>query len=304
MTATDAYYIKLGTGGKWAEDSITRGIARIGWSEVPIDLIRERDWAAIDAIVRPLNKSPGAATSDARALQRFVLSKPDDIWTTFHDSRMWWGRLREGEIDQDEISKYRVLVGGWSDKSATGSALLINQLPGCLAQLQGFRATICKVHADEVLRRVLSATPSPEFEAVSQARNTLAAEVEKAIRLLHWKDFELLVDLVFRQSGWRRTSLLGETMRSVDLELEDTVAGDKYQVQVKSRADRAVLAACEAEFCAESFRRFYLVVHSPQGGLEAVDTPTDADVQLVKIDRLATMVVDAGLTGWLLDKIR
>jgi hypothetical protein len=160
------------------------------------------------------------------------------------------------------------------------------------------------VHADEVLRRVLSATPSPEFEAVRLARDALAAEVEKAIRLLHWKDFELLVDLVFRQSGWRRTSLLGETMKSVDLELEDTVAGDKYQVQVKSRADRAVLAACKAEFCAGSFRRFYLVVHTPEGGLGDEPTSSDAEVQLVMTDRLALMVVDAGLTGWLLDKIR
>ena len=270
----------------------------------PIDLIHRRDWAAIDEMLRPLSKSPGTATSDLRALQRFVLSKGDDIWITFHDSRMWWGRLHEGEIAQDERSKYRAVVGGWSDKSATGSVLLINQLPGSLAQVQGFRATICKVHADEVLRRVLSATPSPEFEAVRVARSTLAAEVEKAIRLLHWKDFELLVDLVFRQSGWRRTSLLGETMKSVDLELEDTVSGDKYQVQVKSRADQNVLSACQADFCVESFRRFYLVVHTPEGGLEDVVTPSDADVQLVKTDRLATMVVDAGLTGWLLDKIR
>jgi hypothetical protein len=304
MTATDTYYIKLGTGGRWAEESIKRSIVRVGWSRVPLDLIHKRDWVTIDKIERPLSKSPGAATSDLRALQRFVLSKPDDIWITFHDSRMWWGRLGEGEVAEDDTSKYRVVVGGWSDKSATGSTLLINQLPGCLAQLQGFRGTICKVHADEVLRRVLSATPSPEFEAVRLARNTLAAEVEKAIRLLHWKDFELLVDLVFRQSGWRRTSLLGETMKSVDLELEDTVAGDKYQVQVKSRADEAVLRDCEAEFCAESFRRFYLVVHTPEGGLETAVTPRDADVQLVKVDRLATMVVDAGLTGWLLDKIR
>jgi hypothetical protein len=79
MTATDAYYIKLGTGGKWAKESIKHGVARIGWTRVPIDLIHRGDWAAIDDILRPLSKTPGAATSDLRALQRIVLSKPDDI---------------------------------------------------------------------------------------------------------------------------------------------------------------------------------------------------------------------------------
>jgi hypothetical protein len=31
MKATDAYYLKLGRGGKWAKDSIEHGRARIGW---------------------------------------------------------------------------------------------------------------------------------------------------------------------------------------------------------------------------------------------------------------------------------
>ena len=83
---------------------------------------------------------------------------------------------------------------------------------------------------------------------------------------------------------------------------EDVVAFDKYQVQVKSRADLNVLRARKAEFCAGSLRRFYLVVHSPEDGLQSVITPSDADVQLVRIDRLATILVDAGLTGWLFGK--
>jgi len=74
MTAADAYYIKLGTGGKWDEESITRGIARIGWSGVPIDPIHKMDWGTTNEILRPLSKSPGAATSDLRALQRFLLA--------------------------------------------------------------------------------------------------------------------------------------------------------------------------------------------------------------------------------------
>ena len=31
----NAYYIKLGAGGKWEADSIQTGRARIGWSNIP-----------------------------------------------------------------------------------------------------------------------------------------------------------------------------------------------------------------------------------------------------------------------------
>lgn len=56
-----------------------------------------------------------------------------------------------------------------------------------------------------------------------QARTALIDEVQGALRELHWKDFETLVDLLFRQAGWRRLSMLGETMKYADLELEEPI---------------------------------------------------------------------------------
>jgi hypothetical protein len=50
-----------------------------------------------------------------------------------------------------------------------------------------------------------------------------------------------LVDLVFRQAGWQRLSVLGETMKFTDMDLLEPVTGDQYQVQVKSAATLADL---------------------------------------------------------------
>ncbi len=130
-----------------------------------------------------------------------VGSTPSDVWITFHGSRLWWCRLAESMIEQDEVSKYRILKGVWSDTDIKGNLLLIEQLPGRLAQIQGFRGTACRVREVEELRRLLNHQPSEVLKAIQSSREDLAQKVVEGIRQLHWKDFEVLVDLVFRASG-------------------------------------------------------------------------------------------------------
>ncbi len=89
-------------------------------------------------------------------------------------------------------------------------------VPGVLAQVQGFRGTACKVRQVETLLRLLNAESSPACQAVMSARTALIREVKAALGGLYWKDFETLVDLLFRHAGWRRLSALGETMKFAD----------------------------------------------------------------------------------------
>ncbi|XYH92975.1 restriction endonuclease [Sorangium sp. So ce1128] len=139
--------------------------------------------------------------------------------------------------------------------------------------------------------------------ALAEAKNALVLKTAQAIKNLHWKDFELLVDLVFRQSGWRRVSAVGTTMKSVDIELEDPIAGDRYQVQIKSRATMEIASKCKEEFSASSFRKYYFVVHTPDHELLGAKDLDDDGFEVILPERLARMVVDGGLTGWLRDKI-
>ncbi|MBI1213642.1 MAG: hypothetical protein GC190_19460, partial [Alphaproteobacteria bacterium] len=45
---------------------------------------------------------------------------------------------------------------------------------------------------------------SPELENADEAERAMIAAIIGLMRLLTWQDFELLVDLVFSASGWRR----------------------------------------------------------------------------------------------------
>lgn len=149
----------------------------------------------------------------------------------------------------------------------------------------------------------LNGEPSPAYVRVENAKHALSHAVETAVRELHWKDFETLVDLVFRYAGWRRVSLLGETMKFADLELEDPITRDRYQVQIKARADLADFERYAREFSRDAFRRLYFVVQSPTEKLQSHTSP-DGSITLVRPSELADMVVDAGLTSWLLDRVR
>lgn len=303
ITASNAYYLKLGRGGAWAADSIEHGRARIGWSDIPLESIRRGKWDTIRSTLQARASTLGAGTMDANALERFCRSTEADLWITFHGSRLWWGRLKDGPVEEDATSKYRPLVDGWHDKATTGELLLSNQIPGALASVQGFRATVCQVREKDALLRLLGGDRSPEHRLLSGARENLVQAVVTAIRKLHPKDFELLVDLTFRQTGWRRTSMVGKSMKSVDMELRDPTTGDQYQVQVKSRVNLTEARDCKGTFDPSSgFRRYYLVVHSPAPALESADLDDD-QFELIGPDRLARMVADGGLIGWLLDRI-
>jgi hypothetical protein len=73
-------------------------------------------------------------------------------------------------------------------------------------------------------------------------------------------------------------------------------------VQVKSRAGLADLQATIASFSPEDFRRVFFVVHSPNCDLvSATDVPDH--VEIVSPKRLGELAMDAGLVGWLEEKV-
>lgn len=294
-----AFYVKLGAGGEWESDSLANGVIRFGWAQQSIDDIHAGRWDRISQQLRAQLK-PGVATSDLNRLRDIAESTEDDLWITFAGAKLWWARLT-GPVRQDATSKYRATLGGWRDTSTAGKLLILNELPGKLAMLQGFRGTVCRVHEHDLLARVLSGERSELAESISSHRRALAGVMEQAIRALHWKDFETLVDLVFRDTGWERVSVLGQQARGYDLELREAVTGDRYVVQVKSQARRADLAATAAQFSPANYRRVFFVVHSPAADLAgATDLPEY--IQLLAPTQLAELALASGLVQWLEDK--
>ncbi len=301
---TTAFYIKLGRGGEWENESIETGKLRLGWQQQSVEDINAGRWELIEEQLRAKDhgKRVAATTSDLNALKIIAASGGEDIWITFFKAKLWWTRLASGPVEQDGISKFRRTAEPWRDHAADGRLLVINALPGKISQLQGFRATVCRVKYGDLLRRTLNGTRSPLATAIRDHRETLAQHLTKAIQELHWKDFETLVDLVFRAAGWVRVSVLGQHAKAYDLELQEPIIGDRYVVQVKSRAGLADLQATIANFSPEDFRRVFFVVHSPNDDLMgATDIPDH--VEIVSPKRLGELAMDAGLVAWLEDKV-
>jgi hypothetical protein len=307
LRATRAFYIKLGRGGIWEADSISRGILRLGWGEVPLRLIQRGDWASITRLIRKYHrgKPAGIASADLNALRNICLATPNDVWLTFHDSRLWWGRVKDEPVRKDATSKYRKLRGGWRSTSLAGHPLTLDQVPGVLAKYQAFRGTSCSVRELDIVTHLLEGRPSTASVRLQQAIEALEQEVASAVTQLHWKDFEILVDLVFQGStGWQRRSRLGETMKAIDLELEDPLTRDVYQVQVKSQATaKDFRDFAGGRPAGGHIRRSYFVVHTPSADLQALGDGTRT-VQLVTPKAFARMVLRAGRIGWVSDRIR
>ncbi|MEO8099115.1 MAG: hypothetical protein ABI811_15535 [Acidobacteriota bacterium] len=302
MQFRKAFYIKLGKGGEWEKDSLEHDLMRIGWAPNSLEDINSGNWTTIETQLRSAQKHRGTATRDCNALRQIVESSPEDVWITFSSSRLYWCRLARGPVQEDGLSKFRRVQGNWDDHDERGGLLTVTEIPGTLSSLQGFRGTVCRVLDTNRLRRLLGGEPSPVHGRVTVARQALAFEVEGALKELHWKDFETVVDLLFRQAGWRRLSVLGETMKFADLELQEPINKEKYQVQVKSKATIQDFEKYRGDFSNKGFRKLFFVVHTPEGGLDRLTSTPEAE--LVLPHRLADMVVDAGLVDWLLAKIR
>jgi hypothetical protein len=299
----NAFYIKLGRAGCWEEDSIRSGKLRLGWTNQSLADINAGHWDTIEAQLR--QEQPGSrqvATTDLHRLRDIVESSEDDIWITFHAAKLWWARLANGPVQADHISKFRLTTDGWHDTSASGRLLVTNDLPGKLAMLQGFRGTVCRVAHGALLARVLAGTRSSLASAIAGQREQLSTHLASAIRELHWKDYETLVDLVFRHAGWERVSVLGQHAKAYDLELREPLTGTRYVVQVKSQAGLADAKAAAAQFSPNDYRKVFFVVHSPDRDLLGC-TSLPSHVELVEPARLAQLALDAGLTQWLEDKV-
>ena len=178
----------------------------------------------------------------------------------------------------------------------------VDMIPGKISQLQGFRATLCKVNYIELLQRTLNGTRSPEATAISVSASSLSQLLANAIKELHWKDFETLVDMVFRNAGWMRVSVLGQQAKGYDLILQEPIIGERYVVQVKSQAGLAELLSTISNFSTDDFRKLFFVVHSPDDDLSgATDIPKH--VEIVTPLRLGELALDAGLVAWIEEKV-
>jgi hypothetical protein len=168
--------------------------------------------------------------------------------------------------------------------------------------VQGFRGTICKVRELQYLINKINGVVRPEIEAALLSRTEFEGSIEALVRTLTWQDFELLVDLLFRQAGWQRMATLGKTEKNIDLDLYSPITEERFLVQVKSSANLSKLQGfADGISNFGNFDRAYFIVHSPANDLIGSQIPDNIEVWLPS--DIARRVVAFGLAEWIIEKV-
>ena len=295
-----ALYIKLGRSGTWEKECLENGILRFGYKETPFDAAVLGDWKTVHKHWLATREDPGAATRDVNQIRHYFEAGEDTLWITFSGGGLWWCFAKAGvKQHEDGEGSYRDTVSGWHDTDIKGVTLSFDKLSGNLLKVQAFQGTICVIREFEYLNRKLNALLLPQVEKAVEAENQMVQRIVPLMRLLTWQDFELLVDLVFTNSGWRRVGQVGKTQKTVDIELMLPTTGERAFVQIKSSAGKRDLDEYLARLKdSGAYDRMFFVWHS--GDLGEVK---ENNVALIGPDRLARMVFDAGLTTWLREKV-
>ena len=297
---TRALYIKLGRKGSWEKECLENGILRFGYKETPFKAAKSGDWETVHSFWLANRGDQGTATRDVKQIRCYFEAGDDTLWITFSGGLLWWCFAKPGvKLHPDGHGSYRTTVDGWRNTDIDGGKLSFEKLSGNLLKVQAFQGTICDVREFEYLKRKLNGQLLPEVEEAVKAENQMVRNIIPLMRLLTWQDFELLVDLVFSNSGWRRVGQVGKTQKTVDIELILPTTGERAFVQIKSSAGKRDLADyLERLKASVAYDRMFFVWHSGDvGEVEA------SDVALIGPERLARMVFDAGLTSWLRAKV-
>jgi hypothetical protein len=295
-----AYFIKLGLGGQWEKSCIENGTIHLGFDKTDHAACLAGNWEKIRNDELKNGRAKGTATVITNEIKHFYEEPEETLWITFYANRMWWCFAKR-EVEQlQDGSKIRNVIDQWRDTDIHDRPLSFEKISGRLLKVKGFQGTICSVDCAYVSNKINAITS----KEVTQSKNCIVAlrlSLIPLIQNLTWKDFELLVDLVFSNAGWQRVSVLGKTEKNIDLDLLSPVTGERVMVQIKAASDKKEFEYYCQEFDqTKDFVRFFYVVHTPLKSLLNAKVPSRT--QLVFAEQLVELVINAGLVEWLIKK--
>ncbi|MGI6395025.1 MAG: restriction endonuclease [bacterium] len=307
ISAENVLFIKLGRGGDFEEKCIEEKTLKLGYSEVDHELCKKGDWKKVQKIFLEKKCSLSVATNHMNQIKQFYTADEKTLWITFHANNLWWCFSKPEITICSDGTKTRPVIGEWFNKDTDGKPLSFDRLSGKLLKTQGYRGTICKVEAKDDLIHKINGTQSDKLKNVIDSKSCLENNLIELIKDLSWQDFEILVDLIFRNGGWQRSSTLGDQLKTIDLDLMSPLTGDKIAVQVKSKSDKKEFEQYLENFKNfKDYRRFYYFVHQPENDLcnypEIPGIKDDITVHLVFEEKISKMVISSGLIDWIINK--
>lgn len=306
ITPSTVRYIKLGVGNQWFESCKRNNRLEFGHHDVPHAVAMMGDRKAIAKIYVDMGRTPGKGADYARAVFDFYHLDESCLWITFAEGSLWWAFAKRDvvmlEPDGNHGVRCRDLVTSWSNLDVNGNVLSQSSLSTRLTKVAAYRQTLCGVgDAEAYLVNRINGVVEPFVAEAQAVQSSLIRVTEQLIAQLHWRDFEIVCDLIFARSGWQRTSELGGLQKDTDLVLEQSATGERAFVQVKSSSDQATLDRYVAEFEADpSFDRMFFVCHTSK--VELVVRSSVKPTHVWAGQTTARQAIAAGLIDWLMKK--
>jgi hypothetical protein len=300
-------YIKLGQGGVWAAEAIEQSIVPFGFSQVSHAPCAAADWDEVRRELGAAGRTKVGVTQGVRELRDFYELPDNALWITFADRHLYWTFAWAAVVAFDDPApgswhRFRPCMASWSRLSLTGEPLSTSSLSSALTRVAGFRQTICTVERQDYLLRRIRGEEEPLLVEARDVRSELERVALQMISALDWRDFEIMVDLLFARGGWRRQSALADGEVDIDLLLDNPVTHELAWVQVKSAAGQAVLDDYLERFRRDgSAQHFFFVCHSPAAELRA---PAEPGIHVWAGQELARAALSAGLFDWLIERTR
>jgi hypothetical protein len=323
-------YIKLGEKGNEEKNCLQEGVLRLGFSLEQADQYKDfndRSWESIKERYSKSNVKNRASGNYLGQLRAAASGEDANaLWITFSSGSMHWGFIDKSDGEWREHEKIsgitRRLIGGWQSKTLKEGKLDMNALSGEITKSSQYRGTVCSVRDVAYLKSRLLGNNIAEVDRANDAKQELLRSLDELIRKLGPKDFELLVSLIFSSSGWRITSVTGETVKDIDLQMHLPSTGETALVQVKSQSNLGEFRKCIKELCAWDSSHLFWVCHSPAYSLADItekveelalmDPPQTlvvwgpmnmSEYEIAEYKHISEHVLSAGLVDWLIKRV-
>ncbi len=302
IKAQKILFIKLGQGGEYEEECIKNNTLKLGFRKVDHNLCKNGKWEEIkEYFINKESTTKSSSTNQTNQIKQFYEEDESTLWVTFYANKLWWCFSKPIITQQKDKTKTRPVINKWSDKDISGNVLLLSNISGKLLKTQGFRGTICKVQESDYAIKKINCEQLREVVEVEKALSNLQLKLALLIQNIQWKDFETLIDLIFRQAGWQRISDKGKTQKTLDLELLSPVTGEKAIVQIKAQSNLKEFLKYQEEFSVmNDYSKFFYVVHTADENLKNYQNETETIIYLN--EKISELTISSGLIEWVIKK--
>lgn len=302
-------YVKLGQNASYLDDCINGKYVQLGFGLNEVNLFNcfiKEQWEGLRNIYLTQGNA-GRAGNFIGQLTRARSADKDLVWLTIERGHLFWAQTKKDAEWIKNDKGVTLEVERWSKLDATGNPLSYDRVPGWLMSTAQYRGTVCNAAAGETgqraesIRRLLAGENSAARTTLRKNEDALKGAIGNAVNELAPKDFELLVELIFSKSGWRRIGIFGRTMTDVDLAMELPTTGELAVVQIKSQAAgpqfQEFLQNVVAKWTCD---KFFWIQHT--GAIPAL--PEDnSKVVIWNLEKISEQVLESGLVSWLGNKI-